>query len=161
MDFGRQSTYVETIGSLDVAEAGRRVIEGMGYTGIVEIEFKRDARDGRLKLLDINPRVWGWHSLCFRAGVDFPWLLWAALRGDDLPPAVAQPGVTWLRLSTDLPTAFKEILSRRMGARPYVASLLRRHEGAIFARDDPRPGLVELPMLAATLVRRLRSDGPV
>src|SRR5204863_124565 len=31
---------------------------------------------GRYKLLDINPRVWGWHTLCGRAGVDFPYLLW-------------------------------------------------------------------------------------
>jgi predicted ATP-grasp superfamily ATP-dependent carboligase len=160
-DFGRASTFVETIEAPALEDPSRRLIEASGFTGLVEIEYKVDTATGRMLLLDINPRVWGWHSLCFRAGVDFPWLLWAALRGDDLPPAVAQPGVTWLRLSTDLPTAFKEILSRRMGARPYVASLLRRHEGAIFARDDPRPGLVELPMLAATLVRRLRSDGPV
>jgi predicted ATP-grasp superfamily ATP-dependent carboligase len=29
------------------------------------------------------------------------------------------------------------------------------HERAIFARDDPMPGLVEVPLLARTLVRRL------
>jgi predicted ATP-grasp superfamily ATP-dependent carboligase len=106
-------------------------------------------------LLDINPRVWGWHSLCGRAGVDFPWLLWLAQRGERLPRAVARPGERWVRLSTDLPTAVKEIARRRLPAKAYLASLLPPHEGAIFARDDVRPGLVELPMLLGTLVRRL------
>ena len=59
MDFGRHSTYVQSIDAPDVAEAGRRVIEGMAHTGLVEVEFKRDARDGELKLLDINARVVG------------------------------------------------------------------------------------------------------
>ena len=34
-----------------------------------------------------------------------------------------------------------------MSARSYVASLRGPREAAIFARDDPRPGLFELPML--------------
>ena len=36
----------------------------------LEIEFKRDIRDGRPKLLDINARAWGWHSIGARAGVE-------------------------------------------------------------------------------------------
>jgi len=40
---------------------------------------------------------------------------------------------------------------------PYMKTLFSRHESAIFARDDPWPAVVELPLLAATLVRRLRS----
>ena len=160
-DFGRASTFVETIDEPRLEEPSCRLIEACGFSGLVEIEYKLDAPTGRLLLLDVNPRVWGWHSLCARAGVDFPWLLWLALRGEELPDARATSGQRWLRLSTDLPTALKEIAGRRLSARTYLASILRRHEGAIFARDDPRPGLVELPMLVGTLVRRLRSDGPV
>ena len=69
----------------------------------------RDRRDGLLKLLDVNPRVWGWHSLCQRAGVDFPYLAYGFARAEPVPPATAQPGVRWLRLSTDLPTSLSEI----------------------------------------------------
>ena len=39
---------------------------------------------------------------------------------------------------------------------PYLKTLFSRHESAIFARDDPLPALVELPLLLTTLVRRLR-----
>ncbi len=35
----------------------------LGYWGICDVEFKRDARDGRFKLLDANPRAWLWMTL--------------------------------------------------------------------------------------------------
>ena len=63
MDFGRFSTYVETIDDPGVVEPSVRLIEAARYTGLVEVEFKRDPRDGRFKVLDVNPRVWGWHTL--------------------------------------------------------------------------------------------------
>src|SRR2546426_5098506 len=63
MDFGRASTCVETVDEPAVIEPSVCMLEAMKFTGIVEIEFKHDTRDGQYKLLDINPRVWGWHSL--------------------------------------------------------------------------------------------------
>jgi D-aspartate ligase len=161
MDFGRASTYVETIEDAEVVDRAERLLAELGWTGIVEVEFKRDARDGEYKLLDINPRVWGWHTLCARVGVDFPYLLWRRLRGESVPAVRSRPGVGWMRMTTDLPTVLKEIRSRRMSIREYVASLRRPRESAIFATDDPLPGLIEVPMLAATLVRRLARGGAV
>ena len=130
-------------------------MSALRYTGLIEVEFKRDPRDGVLKLLDMNPRVWGWHTLCARAGVDFPWLLWLSLRGERVPPAEARAGVGWLRFTTDTPTAIKELLGRRLGVREYARSLRRPRESAIFAWDDPLPGLAELPVLAYVLARRV------
>ena len=160
-DFGRASTFVETIAHPQVAELSQRLLEEMGYTGLIEVEFKRDSRDGELKLLDINPRVWGWHSLCQRAGVDFPYLAWRHAQGLSVPASEAEVGVRWLRFSTDLPTSLREIARGRLPVRDYLRSLRGPRAQAIFARDDPWPGLVELPMLVATLTRRLRSDGAV
>lgn len=153
-DFGRASTFVETIDDPGIGDASQRVIEAAQFSGLIEIEYKVDADTGRLLLLDINPRVWGWQSICARAGVDFPWLLWLALRGEDVSKTRARPGVRWVRISTDLPTAAREIMRRRMSLWRYVASLRPPVEGAIFAADDPKPGLVEVPLLLRTLMRR-------
>jgi D-aspartate ligase len=154
-DFGRASTYVETVEAPDVEEPARRLLSAVGYTGLAEIEFKRDSRTGRLLLLDVNPRVWGWHSLCARAGVDFPFLLWQLSRGEELQEVRARPGERWVRLSTDLPTACWEILRGRLSARGYVRSLRGPVEGAIFVRDDPIPGFVEPALLASVAAKRL------
>jgi len=160
-DFGRASTFVETIEQPQVAELSQQLLEEMRFSGLIEVEFKRDPRDDQLKLLDINPRVWGWHSLCQRAGVDFPYLAWRLAQGLSVPASEAELGVRWLRFSTDFPTAVREIARGRLPARDYVRSLRGPRAQAIFARDDPWPGLVELPMLIATLIRRLRSDGAI
>lgn len=156
-DFGRASTFVETIEDPGLVEPSIRLIEAANFSGLIELEYKVDPVSGRTLLLDINPRVWGWQSLCARAGVDFPWLLWLQVRGDDIPPAESTPGVRWVRLSTDLPTAIAEIARRRLSMRSYLKSVLSPHDSAIFARDDLKPAFFELPMLFGTLTRRLVS----
>lgn len=154
-DFGRASTYVETVECHEVVEPSLRLLRELRYTGLIEVEYKRDPRDGVLKLLDMNPRVWGWHTLCGRAGVDFPWLLWLFVSGEEVPPSRARPGVGWLRFTTDTPTAVKEMFGRRLQLREYARSLRQPRESAIFAWDDPLPGLAEVPVLAYVLARRL------
>lgn len=161
-DFGRASTFVETIEPRpEIVEPSQRLLAEVGFSGLVEVEFKRDPRDGELKLLDINPRVWGWHSVCQRAGVDFPWLAWRLARSEPVPASRCEPGVRWLRLSTDLPTSLHEIARGRLPLGSYLRSILSRHESAIFAKDDPWPALLEFPLLLLTLLRRLRHGNAV
>jgi predicted ATP-grasp superfamily ATP-dependent carboligase len=148
MDFGRASTFVETIDDPVSSAAAERLLAALRYTGIVEVEFKRDRRDGKLKLLDINPRVWGWHSLCGFAGVDYPYLLWLLTIGEPVPPTKTVAGVRWVRMSTDAPTAIREILHGRLSLREYLRSIRPPLAPAIFASDDPLPGVLEIPLLA-------------
>jgi D-aspartate ligase len=158
MDFGRFSTYVETVDEPRVAESAARLLAAVGFTGIVEVEFKRDARDGVYKVLDVNPRVWGWHTLGQRAGVDFAHLLWRLMRGERLPHVCARAGARWMRFSADLPVAIGEILKGRLSVRDYLRSLRIPMESAIFAWDDPLPGLLELPSLMTLVGRRISSQ---
>ena len=154
MDFGRASTFVETIDDPEVEVSAMRVLASLRFTGIVEVEFKRDPRDGELKLLDINPRAWGWHSLGRAAGVDFPYLLWLMLSGEELPRVRGRVGVRWVRALTDLPTAVGEIRAGRLSVGAYVRSLRGPIEFAILAPDDPLPALVEVPAALALAWRR-------
>ncbi len=156
-DFGRASTFVETVEDPEVEELSRRLLGHLGFDGLVEVEFKRDPRDGELKLLDINPRVWGWHTLAQRAGIDFPYLAYRLARGEEVAEgARAHTGERWLRLSTDLPSGVREVLRGNEPLLPYLKTLVSPHESAIFARDDPWPAAVEFPLLLTTLMRRLR-----
>jgi D-aspartate ligase len=148
MDFGRASTFVETIEAPDVEEAARRILLALHFDGIVELEFKRDVRDGQLKLLDINPRVWGWHTLGRRAGVDFPYLLWRMVNGEEVAPVRGRSGVRWVRALTDVPTASGAIRRGSLSIFDYLWSLRPPIECAVFALDDPLPALLELPATA-------------
>jgi len=147
MDFGLASSYVESIDMPEIETLGHRVLNAMKFTGLIELEFKRDPRDGRYKLLDINSRVWGWLTLGSQAGVDFPHLLWREIHGESLPKMRGRAGVGWIRMATDLRAVAGEIFHGRLSPRAYLRSLRGPLEFAIFAFDDPIPALVDAPYL--------------
>jgi predicted ATP-grasp superfamily ATP-dependent carboligase len=144
-DFGRSSSYVETVDAPDVEACARLLLAALRFDGVVEVEFKRDNRDGRLKLLDINPRFWGWHTLGRRAGVDFPMLLWRMTHGPRVQVARGRAGIRWVRAVTDVPAALHEIKAGRLSPAAYVSSLRGPIEYAILAGDDPLPAIGEIP----------------
>jgi D-aspartate ligase len=154
MDFGRFSTYVETVEEPEVVQAAVRLLAAMRFTGLIEVEFKQDPRDGKFKVLDLNPRAWGWHTLCGRAGVDFPYLAWLLARGETVPEAHGRTGVRWVRMGADLAMAIQEIWRGRLSLAGYLRSLGGSLECAMFAWDDPMPGLIGLPVLTAMLAKR-------
>jgi D-aspartate ligase len=54
---------VERVTDPGVTEPALRLLRELGYWGICDVEFKRDARDGIFKVLDANPRTWLWAGL--------------------------------------------------------------------------------------------------
>ena len=90
IDFGRSSTFVETIEQPEVEAPAARFLSSLDFTGVVEVEFKHDAREGRSKLLDVNGRLWTWIGLGALAGVDFPYLAWRQALGHPSKPLPAQ-----------------------------------------------------------------------
>jgi D-aspartate ligase len=158
MDLGVASTYVETAHEPEAEAAARRLLSDLRFTGIVEVEFKRDPRDDIPKLLDINARIWGWHTLCERAGVNFPALWCDLLRGREVQPVEGRIGVRWVRMATDVPTVMREIAMGRLGLGAYLASLRAPLAHAILASDDFLPVFVDVPILAGISLRRRRAD---
>jgi predicted ATP-grasp superfamily ATP-dependent carboligase len=122
----------------EVVEAALLLLRSFDYHGLSQVEFKRDARDGRYKLMEINPRLWQWHGLATACGVDLPRIAYADLTGEAPPDAhMNGSGKRWA--ITLLPGE-----SPAPQRPPYV--------DAVFAVDDPKPGLVHLARVARSLV---------
>jgi D-aspartate ligase len=156
IDFGYTSTFVESIERPEVEEAACRILRALAYSGLVEIEFKYDERDGRYKILDINARPWTWIALGARAGVDFPYLAWQLAQGQNPTPCRGRAGVAWMHLARDLAAASQEMVSGRLSFADYLQSFRKPLVFAAFANDDMLPGLLDLPLVAArVLTRRL------
>jgi predicted ATP-grasp superfamily ATP-dependent carboligase len=157
-DFGRTSTFVETIQNEEVEEAASKFLSSLAYTGIAEIEFKFDARDRRYKILDVNARSWTWNSLGALAGVDFPYILWRMAMGETVHRIRADADARWMYLSRDILAAISGMLAGTLSPADYLRSYRRPIAFATFAKDDLLPALVDLPLTAwRTLVRRLSS----
>jgi len=148
VDFGRFSTFVETIEEPALVEIGSAFLGALRYTGLAELEFKRDASTGEYKLLDFNARAWGWHSIGPAAGTDFPYLLWLLVGGGDVRPVQARAGVRWVRLGPDLRAGVQLWRRGALSPRAYVRSLRPPLAEALAARDDPLPFLADVPMRA-------------
>lgn len=155
VEFGRASTFVRTIEAPEVEEASIRFLRSIDYYGLVELEYKYDRRDGLPKLLDVNARTWGYHSLGPRAGVDFPYLLYADQIGLPVPDGLeALPGISWVRLATDVPTAAAELVRRRLDWRAYLRSLRVLDVESVFTPDDLGPGFAELALLPYLAIKK-------
>jgi len=59
----------------EMVEAADRLLTAVKWQGVAMVEFKRDLRDGKAKLMEINGRFWGSLQLAIDCGVDFPSLL--------------------------------------------------------------------------------------
>lgn len=143
------TTALTLTDAADVAAAGREAVGRLGLTGVAKLDFKR-APDGRLALLEVNPRFTLWHHPAAVAGLNIPALVWADLHGEPRPPVRrARPGVRWCDPWQDAAAARE---SGELGLRwLHWAATCEAVSG--FAWDDPAPFLrgVALPRLARHL----------
>jgi len=153
-EFGRASTYVESIDLPELAATSIRFLQAINYYGLVEMEYKYDPRTNAYKLLDVNARTWGYHTLGAHAGVDFPAMLFADQLGLPVEPRQALPGVKWIRLVTDLPTGLVELLHGNLDWPWYWQTLRHFNVEAVFDRHDPLPGLAELSLIPYLALKR-------
>lgn len=88
---GGPSTLRETVKNETSKKAMKiafKLLKVMKWVGVAMVEFRVDARDGILKLMEVNPRFWGSLELSILAGVDFPYLLYRMIMDGDIEPAL-------------------------------------------------------------------------
>jgi len=91
---GGPSTYRMSVSNPALAKLGSKLLEEMKWYGVAMVEFKVDPRDGKPKLMEVNPRFWGSLNLAIAAGVDFPYLLCKmAVEGDVQPTFKYKVGI--------------------------------------------------------------------
>ena len=114
----------------ELVEDSLRLLKTCDFTGISQVEFKRDPRSGEFKLMEINPRLWMWHSLAAACGVNLAQIAYLDLTGRPPQPSTSK------------------------GCRKHWAITLMKGERPVIARPpfvepilslrDPKPALVYL-----------------
>ena len=142
-----------------VLELGRKLVEGMDLVGIVEPEFKYDARDGTFKVMEVNLRSMMWHRMGSLSGVSLQFTQWCDAMGD-APRAQMQERQRRIHF-VYMKHEIINLLSRR-GYWPYFARNVfggeERHF-AVFNWRDPMPAIADLitypRALLSTWLKRL------
>jgi predicted ATP-grasp superfamily ATP-dependent carboligase len=138
----------------------RLICKEIGYHGIAEFEFKRDAVTGEYKLIEINPRSWSWVGITPACGVSLPWIAYSDLTGLEIPETsecdLPDGSVKYVKLIEDWQNCMWR--NRRAGYLQWDKSFREWRRSlkadrvvlAEFAPDDIRPGIY-------AVVRALRS----
>ena len=144
-EFG-DTTALEITDAHDVRDLGREVIAKVGLRGVAKVDFKRTP-DGRLRLLEINPRFNLWHHAGALAGVNIPATVYADLTGAPRPPSSrARNGVRWVHPTRD----YKAARSQRRGTVRWAADALRSEGKWALSWRDP------MPFVRGVVVKRVR-----
>lgn len=133
----------------DVAAIGRDVLSALRLRGVAKVDFKRGP-DGRLHLLEVNPRFNLWHHPGAVAGVNLPALVHADLTGRPRPAiGPIRPGVTWCLPLEDARAARRHEVSPAA----WLGFLGRCDVRSGLALADPLPFVATL---GAAIASRLR-----
>jgi len=154
MDFGHATTYARTVDIPEMGEMAGTILAVMNFHGLAEIEFMHDSRDGKYKLIEINARPWGWHTIAIGAGVDLPYLSYLDMLGEEVRQNGFAEGVKWMHLVTDIPTSAIELLKGRMRLAEYFNSLKGKKQFAVWSFEDPMPFIAELVLLPYLWIKR-------
>jgi predicted ATP-grasp superfamily ATP-dependent carboligase len=174
---------VETTSLPEIVPIAKRLLQAVGYTGIAEVEFKRNASDGKWHLIEVNPRHWDQHEIGAHIGVNLSWVAYQHMIGRPLDAGVAvqkpEAQFRWIAESEALMLVlanarrqFKDNREHPLRERlrlhlraltssfSEMAYLLRgRKVFAILHRRDPLPGILMCLRTARALFRHAFAAG--
>lgn len=131
----------------------RNLLRSLGYRGIVDLGCRYDARDGKYKLLDVNPRI----GCTFRlfvdpSGFDVVRTCYLDMTGQPVHAQSAREGRKWLVENQDLAEFPFHLKAKKVTLRGWLRSLRGVQETAWFHWRDIAP----LCILLLGLLRSVR-----
>ena len=118
----------------EAVDGARRLLHALGFHGISQVEYKRDPRDGSLRLMEVNARLWQWHSLAAACGVDLVQMAYRDAIGEPVATRTSRgPGGAGGCRSF----ATSARAAARTGAPPPLAPLRPPFTEPVFSLRDP------------------------
>jgi predicted ATP-grasp superfamily ATP-dependent carboligase len=161
IDYGLGSSFVEAMDIPALFPLAEKLLRYMRVSGMVEVEFKYDERDKQYKLLDINVRPWGWHTLCISCGLDFPYMQYCSAVGT--PPSALPAHIDysyhWVRMLTDIPAGMQEIRAGITTLSAYLKSLKGKTAFSVLSWRDPLPVFGDAYIAISRVIRGKLTKG--
>jgi D-aspartate ligase len=149
------STYSRSIAEPEILPLAARMLKELKYTGICEIEFLKDERDGVFKLIEINSRTWLWVGLARKCGIDYANILYNYINEIDSEyPTQYQDDVEWMHYLVDLPFSLAGIFRGHYNPVEIISSYLKLPAPAVFDIRDPLPTIAEVLLLPYLILKR-------
>ncbi len=128
-------------------ETGVKLLRELDYHGIFEIEFRRDARDGTYRIIELNPRCWSQIILATRMNVNVAYCAYRDLSGLECRGEMAGPSGAkkyWVNFERDLGHLKRKFRENDYTLGGLVSVMLSIPSIEPFSLRDPKPGLCYL-----------------
>jgi len=138
-----ESAFIELAEEPSLEALGREIAAKLPLRGPFKMDFKRDPRDGRWLLLEVNARYNLWHYLGAWNGVNLMRVAYDYLVHQRRPePMRARTALRWISLEADF-RSYRVLRSRgELSTARWLASIvLSRKVCNVFALRDPGPWL--------------------
>ncbi|MFJ5832424.1 ATP-grasp domain-containing protein [Streptomyces sp. NPDC093089] len=151
------TTRAVALGNPVLGELAADLCRRIGYSGVADLDWRYDGRDGRYKLVDFNPRTGAQFRLFENVeGVDVVRALHLDLTGRDVPSAPQADGRVFVAGHLDLPSVAAWL--REEHRLPHGLLPVAETERAWLSVEDPLPALAEAVRFLGTVARRLGRD---
>jgi predicted ATP-grasp superfamily ATP-dependent carboligase len=139
--FGSAS-YVHSFRDSDLEDVALRLLSSVRYQGLGGLEFKKDLRDSRYKLIEFNTRYGMWDGLGIRCGIDAPYVAYRDALGLPVESQRSyREGVIWLDWQRDIRAFWMYRKRGEITLSQWLRSIQGDKMWAIYSRDDWRPGV--------------------
>jgi predicted ATP-grasp superfamily ATP-dependent carboligase len=133
-------SMVESVYYPELMEIGKKFFEGINYRGVGSAEFKLDEVDGKLKLIELNPRYWQQIALADKCGMNFP--LVDYLEATQQNPQIIldfKTGIKWVNFYLDFGSFLNYRRAGEVSFREWITSLKGKKIFSVFAWNDMLP----------------------
>jgi predicted ATP-grasp superfamily ATP-dependent carboligase len=131
----------------ELPELANRLFRHVGLRGLANVEFKRDARDGRYKVIECNARFVASDCLVARSGINLAAFVYSRITGRELPKMDTY--ALGMRLWDPVRDFQAQAALRRRGELTLwqgLASVCHRQTFQYFQWTDPLPALARLTL---------------
>lgn len=149
------STYSKSVDGTDLLPLASNLLSELNYTGICEIEFLKDPRDGKYKLIEVNARTWLWTDLARICGVDFVIYAYNYVNSiENKYETEYKTGKEWMHYLIDFPFSILGLIKGEYKIREIVLSYVRLPLPAVFKISDILPSISEILLIPHMLKHR-------
>jgi D-aspartate ligase len=154
--FAGPTTLGKAVSNEPLRQQAETILKSLSYSGIMDIDFRLDKRDGQYKLLDFNPRIGAQFRLFEdHAGTDVVRALYLDLTGKRVPRSPEIKGRTFIVELHDLAASITSLRRGTLTVREWWRSLYGKKELAWLSRDDPLPFLMMCVRLLLRVIERM------
>lgn len=128
----------------------------IGFRGLLDIGYRYDARDGRYKLLDVNPRIGSTFRLFVADnGMDVARAMYLDLTGQPVISGSLRVGRKWFVEDQDLISCLRYLRNGDLTLKQWMTSFRGVEEAAFFASDDLYPCVTRTMALCGLAFKKL------